>query len=203
MGIIKMKKNIPQIPEEKLNKLYKKFGYSALGYYYAIIQELKNNNLTYKLTKLNILARKLRIKYLILKSFIDECTTIEDFNGTTLLSKNKQIFWSNHLLTNNNEIKQNQYKKQRGRKKIPIKNCIKFKNAPYVNITEEQLAKLNYKYGTLFVKKAIEILNEWLKTNSKEAKKYINKNNYGHFRSDSWLIYQTQIYFENCNTIYY
>ena len=196
-----MKKYIPQIPEENLYKLYTKFGYSALGYYYAIIQELKLNNFTYKLSKLNSLARKLKIKYIILKNFIDECSIIKDNNGITLLSKNNQIFWSKHLFENIIEIKNNDTKKKRGRKKIPIKKSIKIINAPYVNITEEQLAKLNFKYGTLFIKKAIEILNEWLKANSKEAKKYINKTIYGHFRKDSWLIYQTNLYFERMNFI--
>ena len=190
-----MKKNIPNISEESFNTLYTKFGYSALGYYYAIIEELKNNNLSYKLNKLKTLARKLKIKYFILKSFIDECTTIYDKNGVSLFSKNNQLFWSNHLLENNIDITSIINRKRRGRKKISIKKSIKITNAPYVNLTEEQIAKLNYKYGTLFIKKAIEILNNWLKENTKESKKYINKNNYGHFRSDSWLIYQTNMYF--------
>ena len=190
-----MKKNIPNISEESFNILYTKFGYSALGYYYAIIEELKNNNLTYKLSKLKALARKLKIKYFILKSFIDECTTIYDKNGVSLFSQNNQLFWSNHLLENSIDIVSIINRKRRGRKKISIKKSIKITNAPYVNLTEEQIAKLNYKYGTLFIKKAIEILNKWLKENTKESKKYINKNNYGHFRSDSWLIYQTNMYF--------
>lgn len=190
-----MKKNIPNISEESFNTLYTKFGYSALGYYYAIIEELKNNNLSYKLSRLKTLARKLKIKYFILNSFIDECTTIYDKNGVSLFSKNNQLFWSNHLLENNIDITSIINRKRRGRKKISIKKSIKITNAPYVNLTEEQIAKLNYKYGTLFIKKAIEILNNWLQENTKESKKYINKNNYGHFRSDSWLIYQTNMYF--------
>ncbi len=192
-----MKNNIPDISEENFNKLYTKFGYSALGYYYAIIEELQNNNLTYKLNKLKTLARKLKIKYFILKSFIDECTIIYDKNGISLFSQNNQLFWSKHLLEKNIDIKSIINRERRGRKKIPIKKSLKLTNAPYVNLTEEQIAKLNYKYGTLFIKKAIEILNDWLQKNTKESKKYLNKNNYGHFRSDSWLIYQTNKYFQS------
>ena len=47
----------------------------------------------------------------------------------------------------------------------------------------------------LFIQKAISILNEWLKLKTKYSKKYLNKNNYGFFRQDGWVINTTFEYF--------
>lgn len=56
-----------------------------------------------------------------------------------------------------------------------------------VILTSEQYNVLLKKYGENLIKTAISILENWLKT-SVYAEKYRGKNNYGHFRSDGWLI---------------
>ena len=38
------------------------------------------------------------------------------------------------------------------------------------------------------IKKALSILDSWLKTGGIASKKYVGKNNYAHFRSDGWVI---------------
>ncbi len=56
-----------------------------------------------------------------------------------------------------------------------------------VILTPEQYGTLLEKYGYKLFYKALEILENWLKT-SPEGEKYRGKNNYAHFRADGWLI---------------
>ena len=69
---------------------------------------------------------------------------------------------------------------------------IKLEHGELVNLTKEQYEKLTFKYGHIFINKAIEILNNWLKRNTKYSKKCLNKNNYNHFRKDGWVINETK-----------
>lgn len=64
---------------------------------------------------------------------------------------------------------------------------IELPNIEMVILTPTQYGTLLEKYGYELVKKALNILENWLKT-SPEASKYRGKNNYGHFRADGWLI---------------
>ena len=48
------------------------------------------------------------------------------------------------------------------------------------------------KYGYELLRKALLILEEWLKS-SPEGEKYRGKNNYAHFRSDGWVINSAKI----------
>ena len=56
-----------------------------------------------------------------------------------------------------------------------------------VVLTENQYNILLSRYGDAILQKAIQILEDWLKT-SRVAIKYKGKNNYAHFRSDGWVI---------------
>ena len=56
-----------------------------------------------------------------------------------------------------------------------------------VILTSVQYTALVEKYGYSLLKKALGILQNWLKT-SPEGEKYRGKNNYAHFRSDGWVI---------------
>lgn len=68
-------------------------------------------------------------------------------------------------------------------------NTVRFQipNIELVILTSTQYKTLLKKYGEEVLKKAIFLLENWLKT-SPEAIKYRGKNNYGHFRSDGWVI---------------
>ncbi len=57
----------------------------------------------------------------------------------------------------------------------------------FVILTPKQYGSLTEKYGYELLQKALIILENWLKS-SPEAEKYRGKNNYGHFRSDGWVI---------------
>ena len=57
-----------------------------------------------------------------------------------------------------------------------------------VILTPAQYGSLLEKYGYKLLRKALKILDEWLSGGSKEASKYAGRNNYGHFRSDGWLM---------------
>ena len=56
-----------------------------------------------------------------------------------------------------------------------------------VVLTPKQYGTLLERYGYALFYKALEILDDWLKS-SPEGEKYRGRNNYAHFRSDGWLI---------------
>lgn len=60
-------------------------------------------------------------------------------------------------------------------------------NIELVILTPSQYGSLLEKYGYELLNKALSILEDWLK-NSPQGDKYRGKNNYGHFRSDGWVI---------------
>ena len=57
----------------------------------------------------------------------------------------------------------------------------------FVILTPKQYKTLLEKYGYKILVKALKILENWLIT-SPVGIKYQGKNNYGHFRSDGWVI---------------
>ena len=75
-----------------------------------------------------------------------------------------------------------------GRPKQDSKIRIELPMADLVILTPTQYGSLLEKYGYQLLEKALVIFNSWLKSGSKEAVKYIGKNNYAHFRSDGWVV---------------
>jgi len=65
---------------------------------------------------------------------------------------------------------------------------IKIPKIKFVNLTSQQYENLINRYGQSILLKAIVILDNWLKSGSPNATKFIGKNNYSHFRSDGWVI---------------
>ena len=57
-----------------------------------------------------------------------------------------------------------------------------------VILTPDQYGSLLEKYGYELLRKALQILDTWLRSGCKSANKYVGKNNYAHFRSDGWVI---------------
>ena len=78
--------------------------------------------------------------------------------------------------------------KKGGRPKQDSKIRIELPEIEFVILTPNQYSSLLERYGYELIKKALEILDSWLKTGSKDARKYKGKNNYAHFRSDGWVI---------------
>ncbi len=77
--------------------------------------------------------------------------------------------------------------KKGGRPNYNINIKIEIPANSFVILTPEQYDTLVEKYGYKLIRKAIEILSDWL-TRSPLGEKYKGKNNYGHFRSDGWVI---------------
>lgn len=192
-----MKKNIINISDSNLKELHQKFGYSGIGYYYKILEEISlEENYLYPKSKLNKLSRKTKISKKIIEKLIKTCTNIYNTKGFPLLSENKKYFWSNGILFtvyNNKQLKN----KCSGRKKISKSESIKLKEAELVNLTQEQLERLQNRYGHIFIHEAIKLLNNWLKLNTKKTNFYKNRNNYWLFRRDSWLIRETRLKLES------
>ena len=74
-----------------------------------------------------------------------------------------------------------------GRPRYSINDKIQIPDIEFVILTPDQYGSLLEKYGFELLKKAINILEDWLKT-SPQAEKYRGKNNYAHFRADGWVI---------------
>ena len=85
----------------------------------------------------------------------------------------------------------NKTSKQNGRKggrpNYKLENKLEIPNIKTVFLTPYQYSTLINKYGTSIITCAINILENWL-SSSRAGEKYKGKNNYGHFRSDGWLI---------------
>lgn len=78
--------------------------------------------------------------------------------------------------------------KKGGRPKQDSKIRIELPEIELVILTPNQYNSLVEKYGYELIKKALSILDDWLKRGSKDSLKYKGKNNYAHFRSDGWVI---------------
>ena len=90
-------------------------------------------------------------------------------------------------LNTKKDISRNNGKKG-GRPKQDSKIRIELPEIEFVILTPQQYHLLLEKYGYELIKKALKILDSWLKEGSKASKKYKGKNNYAHFRSDGWVI---------------
>ena len=72
-----------------------------------------------------------------------------------------------------------------GRPKQDSEIRIEIPDVTLVILTPTQYGSLLEKYGYELIRKALLILDSWLKNG---GRKYAGKNNYAHFRSDGWLI---------------
>lgn len=184
------------LTDTNIKELRKQFGYAGIGYYYELIEQMYLEGFCiYPKSKLNRLARKTKISKKNLEKLIKICTQLYDPKDVPLLEENKKYFWNNHILqkyyTDNVQTI-----KPAGRKKIPQTECIKIKEAELVNLTQAQYDNLKLKYGYEFLTNALKRLNNWLKSDSKKSKLYLNRNNYWLFRNDSWLIRETKLALE-------
>ncbi len=78
--------------------------------------------------------------------------------------------------------------KKGGRPKQDSKIRIELPDIEFVILTPNQYGSLLEKYGYDLLRKALIILDSWLKSGGKPSEKYIGKNNYAHFRADGWVI---------------
>ena len=79
-----------------------------------------------------------------------------------------------------------------GRPLYNVNTRIELPDFKMIILTPAQYGTLLEKYGYSLLYSALSILENWLQ-HSPEAEKYRGKNNYGHFRSDGWVI-NTEIY---------
>ena len=77
--------------------------------------------------------------------------------------------------------------KKGGRPKYEDARKVYIPNAEFVTLTPAQYKILLKKYGSGVLENAMLLFEDWLKS-SPEGIKYRGKNNYGHFRSDGWVI---------------
>lgn len=78
--------------------------------------------------------------------------------------------------------------KKGGRPKQDSSIRIDLPEIDLVILTPTQYGSLLERYGYDLLRKSLLILDSWFKSGSKEAHRYIGKNNYAHFRSDGWVV---------------
>ena len=81
-----------------------------------------------------------------------------------------------------------------GRPKFNPKIKINIPNIDLVILTPSQYDTLLEKYGYCLLRKALSILECWLR--SENGSKYQGKNNYAHFRSDGWVVNTAKYFVE-------
>lgn len=73
----------------------------------------------------------------------------------------------------------------------PCQDSTIYMELPEINLvilTQTQYNSLIEKYGYKLIRKALLILDSWLKNGGQASAKYVGKNNYAHFRSDGWVL---------------
>ena len=83
--------------------------------------------------------------------------------------------------------------KKGGRPKQDSNIRIEIPDVNLVILTPNQYGSLLEKYGYDLLYRALKILDKWLSSGSKEAEKYVGKNNYAHFRSDGWVLNEAKL----------
>ena len=80
-----------------------------------------------------------------------------------------------------------------GRPKQDSKIRIELPDIDLVILTPTQYGSLLERYGYDLLRRALLILDSWLKSGSRPAAKYVGKNNYAHFRSDGWVVNEARL----------
>ncbi len=75
-----------------------------------------------------------------------------------------------------------------GRPKFDAGLRIEIPDIDLVILTPTQYGSLIEKYGYELLRKALLVLDEWLRRGGKSSEKYRGKNHYAHFRNDGWVI---------------
>lgn len=57
-----------------------------------------------------------------------------------------------------------------------------------VILTESQWERIVAKRGEKLALKMVKVFDDWLSVGGANAKQYIGKNNYGHFKADGWVL---------------
>ena len=89
--------------------------------------------------------------------------------------------------------------KKGGRPKQDSSIRIELPDIELVILTPTQYGSLLEKYGYELLRKALKILDSWLKSGSPASGKYIGKNNYAHFRSDGWVVNEAKRTWQQSN----
>lgn len=171
----------------KIAKMMLDYGYKGLGYFWTIVEQIYKCNGEYAVDDIPLLASYMNVPFNQLNDFIDKCV-----NKYT--EKNTGLFVIENGFLTSNSIKKRIAMRNRKATVSSTNNAPRkiIEGVSFVNLTEEQYDKLIDKYGEIFAKKAINVLDGWLSKGSKTAKQYIGKNHYAHFRSDSWVIQKTR-----------
>lgn len=173
----------------KIIKMMSDYGALGVGYYFIVLSELQNNGGVLELDDLYIIEKKFDIKHKNLRNFVLNCIEKYTTNEENLFSKKGNII---SLSKTNKTIKTNI--RNAGRKKIEepkpfVNTFLDMPEVKYTRLTEKDVEILKIKFGEKLTFASIQYLDNWLATNSANAKKARNSlDHYGYFRIDGWVI---------------
>lgn len=175
--------DIDALGDIKIVKMMQDYDYTGFGWYWAIVAELCRNGGKYEFDDLGIMAKCIGIKKESLVNFIDKCIHKYTNKEQGLFSSDGKSFWSESLLKRL-DIRN----KRKAARQVDKSEDLKIEDIEYVRLTESQYQKLVDLYGIEVITEAIKIFDNWLARKGSTQSKYLGRNNYGHFRKDSWVI---------------
>lgn len=175
--------DIDALSDVKIVKMMQDYDFMGFGWYWAIVAELYRNGGKYEFSDLAAMAKCTGIKRENLSNFIDKCINKYTYQNQGLFSCDENSFWSDSLL----KRLAIRNKRREAAKQVDKTNDIKLDGVEIVRLTEKQYKKIVESYGEDVALEAVKVLDKWLAKRGEKQKGYIGRNNYGHFRSDSWV----------------
>lgn len=171
----------------KITKMMNEYGYTGLGYYWAIVEEIYKADGSYDMNDILAMSKKLDIDENVLSTFIAKC--VEEFTekgkGLFLLEKN---LLTSEGIKKRMELREKRQAARLGKTKESLE-YVELQGIEIAKLTVDEYKNLIEKYGEEFVHTGMEILDEWLaKANANARKYHNNKSHSGFFRKDSWVV---------------
>ena len=180
--------DIGTIHNIKINKMMCDYGYEGLGWYWTIVEEIYKADGEYFMSDIPAMANTMKVDENTLTTFIYKC--VDEYT-----EKDKGLFIiESGKLTSESIKKRIDLKNKRAAARLGAGEKLEFKKLEgieYAKLTEDDYNALLDKYGNEFVSKALSILDGWLSRGTPNARKYLNKSHKGFFRSDCWLVQET------------
>lgn len=174
--------DIDALSDLKIVKMMNDYDFTGFGWYWAIVAELCRNGGRYEFSDIGIMAKCLGIKKESLSNFINKCIHNYTYKDSGLFNCDDKSFWSDSL----NRRLEIRNKRRESAKRTDDTDDIKLDGIKLTKLTKKQYQNLVEKHGEERTLEAIKYFDKWLCLKGSSQKGYIGKNNYGHFRSDSW-----------------
>ncbi len=188
--------------DRKLKLVLCRFGLAGIGLFWCIVEMLYSENGRLPLYDIDLISRELNVS----EKDITDLLNLKISDEETLFSSDNKYFWNETVLKKLEIInKKTQAAKNSAAKRWAmqtqcdsnttaqkevkeLEECLHFGTFQHVNLTKIEYERLFKRFGKEIFNEAIYLLDRWLHKGRGNAKKYIGKNHYAHFRADRWAI---------------